>query len=293
MANVMSIEKRDTILRLLCEGNSIRSITRLMDTSIATVLRQLHWAADHCQALMDQEFVNLHLGHVEVDEMWTFVAKKQARLTLEERALRHDIGDCFLWYGVDQESKLIPAFLLGKRSADNARRFMGSLRDCLAFPKPHASDAHAFGLGAYRPVIQISTDGFAAYPEAVDLAFGPYCRFGTIVKEYRNAKIVYQPSEMVGTRRRGRRGIGPDQESTICTSHVERSNLTVRTFMKRFTRLALGFSKKLECLEWAVTLHMAYYNFCWQPRTLADHMTPAMAAGLTNRPWTFGELMGA
>ena len=70
-------------------------------------------------------------------------------------------------------------------------------------------------------------------------------------------------------------------------------NLTVRTFMKRFTRLALGFSKKLECLEWAVTLQMAHYNFCWQPRTLADKMTPAMAAGLTNRPWTFGELMGA
>jgi IS1 family transposase len=291
MANVMSIEKRNSILRLLCEGNSLRSVTRLVGTNLNTVLRQLHWAAEHCQAVMDAHFRNLHLGHVEVDEMWTFVAKKQARLTVEEKALRHDIGDVFLWYGIDQESMLIPTFLLGKRSADNARRFMRSLAGSLAFPNPHGSDRHAFIFGAYRPIIQISTDGFAAYPEAVDLAFGPYCRFGTIIKEYRNAKIVYQPSEMVGTKRTGRRGIGPDQENTICTSHVERSNLTVRTFMKRFTRLALGFSKKLECLEAAVALHMAYYNFCWQPRTLADRMTPAMAAGLTNHVWSFHELM--
>jgi IS1 family transposase len=223
--------------------------------------------------------------------MWTFVAKKQARLTMEERALRHDIGDVFLWYGVDQESKLVPAFLLGKRSADNARRFMRALADRLWFPGTHASDAHAFHGGGYRPIVQLSTDGFAAYPEAVDLCFGPYAKFGTIVKDYRNANIVYQPSELVGTKRTGRRGIGPDQERTICTSHIERCNLTVRTFMKRFTRLALGFSKKLEPLEWAVALHMAYYNFCWQPRTLPDRMTPAMAAGLTNRPWTFDELM--
>ncbi|MGH7137823.1 MAG: hypothetical protein ACREHD_18900 [Pirellulales bacterium] len=124
----MSIEKRSDILRLLCEGNSIRSITRPMGTS------QLHWASEHGQAVMDEHFINLHLGHVEVNEMWTFVAKKQARLTVDEKALRHDIGDVFLWYVIDQESMLIPAFLLGKRSADNARRFMRSLADCLWWP---------------------------------------------------------------------------------------------------------------------------------------------------------------
>ena len=83
----------------------------------------------------------------------------------------------------------------------------------------------------------------------------------------------------------------PRVAGSFPTPYVERSNLTVRTFMKRFTRLALGFSKKLDCLEAAVTLHMAYYYFCWQPRTLEDRMTPAMAAGLTNRPWSFAELM--
>lgn len=293
MANIMPVEKRNDILRLLCEGNSIRSITRLMGTSIATVLRQLHWAANYCQAVMDREFQSLHLGHVQVDEMWTFVAKKQARLTVDEKAERHDIGDVYLWYGIDTETKLIPAFLCGKRSADNARKFMKELAGRLWFPGAHASDAHAFTKPGYRPVVQISTDGFAPYPEAVDLAFGPYAKFGTIIKEYKNAVMNYTPSEMVGTKRRGVFGIGEQEERTICTSHVERSNLTVRTFMRRFTRLALGFSKKLECLEWAVTLHMAYFNFCWQPATLADRMTPAMAAGVTNRPWTFAELMSA
>lgn len=131
MANVMPVEKRDTILRLLCEGNSIRSTTRLMGTNIPTVLRQLVRAGEHCQRVMDEHFHDLHLGHVEVDEVWTFVGKKQARLTVDERAERSDIGDVYLWTGIDQESKLIPTFLCGKRSADNARRFMLDLAEQL------------------------------------------------------------------------------------------------------------------------------------------------------------------
>jgi hypothetical protein len=119
MANVMSVEKRNSILRLLCEGNSVRSITRLMGTNIRKVLRQLNLAAEHCQRVMGERFVELHLGHVEVDEIWTFCGKKQARLTTDEKAERHDIGDVYLWTGIDQKSKLIPAFLCGKRSADN------------------------------------------------------------------------------------------------------------------------------------------------------------------------------
>jgi hypothetical protein len=117
---------------------------------------------------------------------------------------RSDIGDVYLWTAVDAETKLIPTFLLGKRSADNARRFMVDLRSRLASEaKPHASDDHAFEKGRYQPITQISTDGFAAYPEAVDLAFGPYVKYGKIIKEYRNATMAYTPSEMVGTKREG------------------------------------------------------------------------------------------
>jgi IS1 family transposase len=289
MANVMSFERRNTMLRMLVEGNSIRSVCRLMGTQIRTVLRQLTWAGEHCQALMKSRFTGLTLNHLETDEMWTFVLKKQSRLTVEERAERSDIGDVYLWYSIDQDTKLIPTFLLGKRSADNARRFMVDLRSRLAMPSPHASDAHGFHRPGPQYVTQISTDGFAAYPEAVDLSFGRYAKFGTIVKDYKNATLPYTPSEIVGTKRRAVFGMNEGEERSICTSHVERHNLTVRTFMRRFTRLALGFSKKLENLEAACALHMAYYNFCWRPGEM--RVTPAMAAGVTNTLWSFDQLL--
>ncbi|KKM67975.1 hypothetical protein LCGC14_1465700 [marine sediment metagenome] len=293
MANRMSTEKRNGILRLLVEGNSIRSIARILRTNIPTVLRQLKWAGKHCREVMDAHFQNLTLEHLECDEIWTFCLKKQARLTVKERAERADIGDIYLWTALDQKTRLIPSFMLGKRSGDMARRFMVDLASRLTFPKPHESDAHAFQQAIFQIITQISTDGFAAYPEAVDLAFGPYVKYGTIVKDYRNATEPgrYAPPEMVGTERRGVFGIREHEERTICTSHVERNNLTIRTFMKRFTRLALGFSKKLENLEAAVNLHMAHYNFCWRPGKM--RVTPAMAAKVTDRLWSFDDLLAA
>jgi hypothetical protein len=149
------------------------------------------------------------------------------------------------------------------------------------------------------PVVQLSSDGFAAYPEAVDLAFGPYVKYGQIIKDYRNVDQPgrYAPPEMVATERRGVYGMNEFQERTICTSHVERHNLTIRTLMRRFTRLALGFSKKLENLEAAVAGFLAYYNFCWRTR-YPDHSgksgqrrpPAAMLAGVTDRLWTFDDL---
>jgi hypothetical protein len=231
MANVLDKETEIQILSLLVEGNSIRSTSRLTGCHKKTVTRVLVDFGEACRAFLDDKLRHLNLGHVEVDETWTFVQKKQARLTLEEKAMRHDIGDVFLWYGVDQTTRLIPAFLCGKRTGDNARRFMLDLAGRLTWPTAHESDRHAYEAGAFRRIIQISTDGFAAYPEAVDLAFGPYVRFGTIIKEYRNAKLQYDPSEMVGTKRTARRGLTDQDIYSICTSHIERCNLTVRTFM--------------------------------------------------------------
>jgi hypothetical protein len=132
------------------------------------------------------------------------------------------------------------------------------------------------------------------------LAFGPYVKFGTIVKQYKNARMPYDPSEMIGTKRRGIFGINPDQVYSICTSHIERANLTMRTLMKRFTRLSLGFSKKLENMEAACALFFAYYNWVWrtryddksgQPGRLRP--TAAMMAGVTDRLWHFEDLFDA
>ena len=126
----------------------------------------------------------------------------------------------------------------------------------LVTPAPEDSDRTG-----YVPIVQISTDGFAAYPEAVDMAFGPYVRYGSIIKDYRNANMVPEPSEMVGTKRTRVRNIAKGGEMTICTSHVERLNGTQRLFMKRLNRLTCLLQGKLRNLKAAFAMFAAYYNY--------------------------------
>jgi IS1 family transposase len=272
MANRLPHTTRKTILQMLCEGNSLRSTSRMTGCHVATIGKVILDFGQSCRNFSDAKLRGLTLGHVEVDEMWTFVAKKQSRLTMEERELRHDIGDVYLWTCLDQETKLIASHLLGKRSANNARKLMVDLSERIVLPNPHASDDHAYQQGGHKTVIQISTDGYAAYPEAIDLAFGPYVRYGIIIKEYKNAVMQYTPSEMVGTKRKPMKGgITP---WSICTSHVERHNGTVRTFCKRFARLTNAFSKKFECLSAAIDMYLCYYNWIWRTRFPDDSGKP-------------------
>jgi IS1 family transposase len=300
MANVLARDRQVSVLHHLVEGNTLRSTTRLSGVHRSTITSLLLRFGDGCQRLLDRELRGLTLRHAEVDEIWSFVGKKQARLTMDERAEKAGIGDVYLWTAVDQDTKLLAAHLVGKRSADNARRLMVQLANRVTIPKPHAADPHAYWAGGFQPIIQISTDGFMAYPEAVDLAFGPYAKHGVIVKDYRNASMPYTPSEMVGTKRTGVRGIAPSEEWTICTSHVERNNLTIRTLLKRFTRLSVGFSKKLANHTAAINVFVAYYNFVWRTRYPDDSGKPgklrppaAMLAGVTDHLWTFEDLFDA
>jgi IS1 family transposase len=229
----------------------------------------------------------LNLRHIQCDEIHTFVQKRQGRLTVDEKRARFDIGEVYLWTALDTDTKLIPTFVIGKRSGDMARRLMMDLSRRLNMPRPQ--DWHR---DTFDKVVQISTDGFIAYPEAVDMAFGPYVKYGTIEKNYRNANMrpgTYSPAELIRTKRKARFGMSTHEMDTICTSQVERNNLTIRIFMKRFNRLTIGFSKKLENLAAATALHMANYNFVWRPSTLKGS-TPAMAAGVTNRLWKFDDL---
>jgi len=284
-------------LRLLLEGNSIRSTERITGIHRDTVCRLVVRFGEACRDFLDRRMQGLTLTHLQFDEQWTYVAKKQVRLTTTERAGYCEAGDFYLWTVVDRKTKLMPSFLIGKRSADNARRFLMDVASRLVFPTAHASDPHAYLTGGYTPVVQISTDGFAAYPEAVDLAFGPYAKYGVIIKDYRNASMIYTPSEMVGTKRTGIRGIGKGQEWSICTSHVERLNGTQRLFLKRLNRLTLCFSKKLRNLEAAFAMFAAYYNFCWRTRkpgkTGKKRPPAAMMAKLTDHLWSFDELFEA
>jgi IS1 family transposase len=232
---------------------------------------------------------SLKLDHIQVDEIWTYCGKKQSRLTTTEQAERSDIGDIYFWVAFDQTTKLIPTFVVGKRSADNARRLMMDLASRLVWPSVVESDARNFHGSKYPAVTQLSTDGFNVYPEAVDLAFSRYIKYGTIVKDFRNAVMPYTPSEMVAADRRRR--VGDFDPRTICTSHVERNNATIRLFIKRFSRLTLCFSKKLENLAAAIALHTAHYNFCRRHGTL--RVTPAMAANVTDRLWNLEDLLKA
>ena len=291
MANHLPRKKQIEVLHRLVEGNTLRSTTRLTGIHRTTIMKLMVKFGTACKAYMDSQLRGLHLRHVEVDEIWTFVAKKQGHLEAEEKAERFDVGDVYLWTALDQDTKLVASFVVGKRSADNARRLMVDLRGRMVFPTPRQSDL----AGAYVRITQISTDGFPAYPEAVDLAFGPYAKYGQIIKDYRNSDQPgrYGPPEMVGSERKGIFGINESEERTICTSHVERHNLTIRTLMKRFTRLSLGFSKKLANLEAAVAGFLAYYNFCWRTFDANDSRTrlpAAMAAGVTESLMSFEQL---
>lgn len=291
------VDKAKLALRLLTEGMSIRAVERTTKLHRDSVCKLLVFFGEKCRAFLDERMRNLTLEHLQFDEQWTWIARKQSRLTIEEREHRHDVGEVYVWTCVDQKTKLMPSFLIGKRSADNARRFMLDVASRLKWPTTHESDPHAFGMGGYRPITQVSTDGFAGYPEAIDLAFGPYVKYGLIIKQYRSAKMIYTPSEMVGTKRRGIRGIRGKDRRTICTSHVERLNGTQRVFLKRLNRLTLCFSKKLRNLEAAFAMFAIYYNYVWQTRKPGKsgqkRATAAMMAKLTGHVWSFDEMFDA
>jgi IS1 family transposase len=270
---VLRADKRHTVLNLLVERNSIRSTERITRVHRDTVMWLLVRAGELCLDFLDGCMRGLRLNHVQVDEIWTFVQIKQGHI----RDGRNDalIGDQYLFVGIDRDTKLVPSFTIGKRTAEVAERFMLDLADRIIHTP------------AKRP--QISTDGFTPYPGAVDLAFADTADFGVLIKTFSQTEQPgrYGPPDMVQADRRPYWGV--IDPFSICTSHVERNNLTLRTFMKRFTRLSLGFSKKLENLKAAVALHMAYYNFCWRHGTL--RVTPAMEAKVTNELWKLDRLL--
>jgi IS1 family transposase len=280
VANVLSWEEQLTVLNMLVEGASLRSITRLTGVHRSTVVRLMIHVGTSLRDFMDRRLRNLTLNHLQCDEIWTFVRKKQARLT-EAEAMNPALGDQFLFVALDEETKLVPAFAIGKRNRETTGLFIDDLASRLVLTEP-------FRRGP-RP--QLSTDGWASYRPAIEDAFGERADHGVLIKTYMEAEQPgrYGPPLLAGAERRVMNGdIDP---RSICTSHVERHNLTIRTFMRHFTRLALGFSKKLENLEAATSLYIAHYNFCRPHSSLNG--TPAMAASVAGHPWTLGELMDA
>lgn len=268
--NRLPLGRRAAVINALVEGNSIRSTERIVDVHRDTICRLLVEVGEGCAKIMDQRMRGLPCRRVEVDEVWTFCQKKEQHL--ERGDDRSRVGDQWVFVALDPESKLIPSYRIGKRRRADAIAFIGDLSHRLANR------------------VQISSDGLNTYIDAVEEAFGIDVDYGQIVKFYEAEPIGpgrYAPPKVIDQKKIVI--VGRPDQATLSTSLVERQNLSMRTSMRRFTRLSLGFSKKIENLRAAVHLHFAHYNFVRLHRSL--RMTPAMAIGLENRLWSIEELV--
>lgn len=287
MANVLPREKQLLILKMLCDGSSIRAVERVTDVHRDTVMRLMVKFGERCQEFLDDTIRNVDAQHLEIDEQWSWVGKKQGHLT-DAQKLDTELGDQYLFVALDQKTKLIACHQIGKRDDLTTRLFVAKLANRIVLPDSPNAPVDA------KP--QISSDGWASYPGAILDTFGSLVQFGTIIKNYSNPDVGrYAPPDLAGCDRRRVQYV--ENLFTICTSHVERFNCTTRMFVKRFCRLTLCFSKKLRNLEAAVAMHMANYNFCWQARGNFKgekrRLPPAMQAGIVNTLWKFEDLHDA
>jgi IS1 family transposase len=271
--NKLTIEERARILYLLCEGMSIRAITRLTGASKNTVAKLLVDAGKACAAYHDANGRDVKAERVQVDQIWSFTYAKQKNVSTAKDA-PEGAGDTWTWTAIDADSKLIVSYLVGGRDAEYAMWFMDDLRSRLANR------------------VQLTSDGHRACLEAVEGAFGADVDYVQLVKLYgslggNSPEKRYSPAECTGIRKRTVEG-RPD-DAHVSTSYVERSNLTIWMHMRRFTRLTNAFSKKVENHAHAIALHMMYYNFVRIHKTL--RVTPAMAAGVTDRLWDIADIV--
>lgn len=270
----LDTKTRTLILRLLVEGNSIRATTRIADVSKNTVTKLLEDAGKVCAAYHDAHVRNVKASHVQADEIWAFCYAKE-RNVKEAKSAPTDAGDIWTWTAMDRDSKLMISYAVGDRSQATAREFMFDLASRLATR------------------IQLTTDGHGGYLKAVTDAFSGDVDYAMLIKKYgdptgqKGHERKYSPAECTGAKKEAIFG-KPDMDQ-VGTSHIERQNLTMRMGMRRFTRLTNAFSKKAENHAYAVALHFMHYNFCRTHKTL--RMTPAMAAGVTDRLWDVADLV--
>ena len=273
VANILPIEKQVSAIHALAEGCSIRTIERMTGIHRDTIMRLGVRIGQKCGILHDQSMRGLDCKNVEIDEIWAYVAKKQRNVKPEEEGA--EIGDAWTYIALDADTKLVPSYIVGKRNLESTAKFTDDLASRLK----------------NRP--QLSTDGMNKYFTTIEEAFGTDIDYGQIVKVYSNELPnppefrKYSPPYVAEIRKKTVSGT-PD-ESRICTSHVERKNLTLRMHCRRLTRLTNAFSKKMDNLRAAISLHFCYYNFVLVHGSL--RCTPAMAAGVTNRVWSVQDLI--
>ncbi len=268
--NQMPITKRAQILGLLVKGMSINATCRVSGAAKATVLKLLSDVGAACAEYQDKALRNLTCKRLQLDEIWSFVNAKQRNVPEEKRGV-FGFGDVWTWTAIDADTKLIAAWMVGRRNADAAHDFIGDLA------------------GRLSNRVQITTDGLKVYVNAIESAFGSDVDYATLVKVFGEApegQRRYSPPQIIGEERTVIEGT-PDMKH-VSTSYLELQNLTKRMGMRRFTRPTNGFSKKVENHVHAIALHFMHYNFGRIHKTL--RVTPAMEAGISDHVWSLKEI---
>jgi IS1 family transposase len=266
----LPIEKAEMVLKLLLEGNSVSTVERITEVHHTTILKLLVLAGEKCERIMAEKIRNVEVRDVECDELWAFIGKKQKRVRPEDD---QNLGDAYAFVAIERHTKLVLNIALGKRDQHTTNAFIEGVRNATA-----------------RSAFQITTDGFAAYRSAITTTLHDRCDFAQLIKVYRagsEGEARYSPAEVQSVVVVPVMG-QPDPER-ICTSIVERSNLSTRMGLRRFTRLTNAFSKKWENHWAAVACWFAFYNFCRVHKSL--RVTPAMAAGIADHVWSVRELL--
>jgi IS1 family transposase len=269
--NRLPTAQRAAVISCLIEGNSVRSVVRITGIAKKTVMCLLVEAGSIAADYQNRVFRNLSCRRIQVDEIWAFIGAKQKNVTPENQA-RGAVGDIWLWTAVDADTKLVPTWMPGDRNAATARMFMLDLASRLSNR------------------VQLTSDAHGAYLRAVEGAFGhdvDYAQLQKLYGETSESEKRYNPATCIGCKRQEM--IGYPDPKHIFTSFVERHNLSVRMTNRRYTRLTNAFSKKIENHSAAVALGYFAYNFIKIHRTL--RVTPAMAAGVTDRLWEVSDLV--
>lgn len=272
--NRMDTARRAQVVRCLIEGCSINSTVRMTGAAKHTILKLLVELGQACADFLNERMVNLNCERLQADETWAFCYAKQKNVKPKHFENGGYAGDIWTWVAIDADTKLIPSWFIGLRDASSARSFIEDLAGRLANR------------------IQLTTDGLKLYLNAVKSAFGTEIDYAMLVKIYGEVDTEgqrrYSPATCIGCETHGVTG-NPDPLH-ISTSYVERSNLTMRMQMRRFTRLTNGFSKKLENHAAQIAIFMMVYNFQRKHMTLGT--TPAVKAGIADHIWSVEEIIG-
>ncbi|MBI4886180.1 MAG: IS1 family transposase [Acidobacteria bacterium] len=270
--NKLHMAKRVQIVKALVEGSSLRSTSRMVGVSINTVTKLLVDLGTACETFHDSTVRNVPAKRVQADEIWSFCYARKENVPDEYKGVL-GFGDLWTWVGQDADSKLVLSWHVGRRDAQTAYPFMHDLASRISTR------------------VQLTTDGLHAYLEATDAAFGTEIDYARLIKVYGsdpNAERRYAPPVCIN--QKVQIVSGDPAHEHISTSYIERQNLQMRMSMRRFTRLTNGHSKKVENHLHALALHYVHYNFSRVQRALGG--TPAMVAGLAQRPWSVEGIVG-